>query len=288
MPGQRVFTLVALAGLLSIVSPTSGQSLLLDLPRDCQHATVIQRVGITDIIINYHRPMAKGRQIWGKLVPYGEVWRAGANENTTITFIDDVTIEGLPLAKGVYGLYMIPNENEWTVIFSKIHTDWGSYTYDPAHDALRVKVRPQPCEMREALDYEFDDVTPDSTTATMRWEKRAVSFKINLNVHDIVRASLPLQLHGGVQYSWNGWDDAANYLLSQKFALEDALKYEDSCHWQRKALRQPPDEIPNPRRYGPKGRSRRREKRSFVRRHRRPTVLLCRLDEIRRQTRRCL
>jgi hypothetical protein len=228
MPARSVFNLVVMAALVSIVSPASAQSLLLDLPRDSEHAAVIQRVGITDITINYHRPMVKGRQIWGKLVPYGEVWRAGANENTTITFTDDVTIEGQPLPKGVYGLHMIPNENEWTVIFSKIHTDWGSYTYDPAHDALRVKVKPQPSEMREALDYEFDDVTPDSTTATMRWEKRAVSFKIDVNVHEIVRASLPLQLHGGAQYGWNGWDDAATYLLSQKYDLEDALKYEDS------------------------------------------------------------
>jgi hypothetical protein len=160
-----------------MVSPTSGQSLLLDLPRDSQHATVIQRLGITDITINYHRPLAKGRQIWGKLVPYSEVWRAGANENTTITFTDDVTIESPPLPKGVYGLHMIPKENEWTVIFSKIHTDWGSYTSDPAHDPLRIKVKPQPSEMREALDYEFDDVTPDSITATMRWKKTSRLFQ---------------------------------------------------------------------------------------------------------------
>lgn len=228
MPTRFVFTLVVMAGLLSIVSPGSAQSLLIDIPRDSQHATVIQRVGITDVTINYHRPLVKGRQIWGKLVPYGEVWRAGANENTIITFTDPVTIEDQPLPAGVYGLHMIPGENEWTVIFSKIHTDWGSYTYNPAHDALRVKVKPQSSEMREALSYDLDVVTPDSTVATMRWEKIALSFKIDVKVHDLVRASLPLQLHGGAQYGWNAWDDAANYLLSQKYALEDALQYADS------------------------------------------------------------
>jgi hypothetical protein len=228
MLGRFERALVVMAGLLSIVSPSSAQSLLIDVPRDSQHATVIQRVGLTDITINYHRPLVKGRQIWGKLVPYGEVWRAGANENTTMTFSDPVAIEGQPLAGGVYGLHMIPGETEWTVIFSKIHTDWGSFTYNPSHDALRVKVKPQSAEMREALSYDLDVVTPDSTVATLRWEKLTVPFKIDVNVHDLVRASLPLQLHGGAQYGWNAWDDAANYLLSQKYALEDALQYADS------------------------------------------------------------
>jgi len=222
---RAALTLATIAGL---VLSSRAQSLLLDIPRDSQHATVIQRVGITDITINYHRPLVKKRQIWGKVVPYGEVWRAGANENTTIAFTDDVAVEGQPLAKGVYGLHMLPGENEWTVIFSKVHTDWGSFTYDAAKDALRVKVKPQPSEMREALAYEFDEVNPDSAIATLRWEKLAASFKIDVKVHDIVRSSLPLQLHGGAQYGWNAWDDAATYLLSQKYALDDALKYEDS------------------------------------------------------------
>jgi Protein of unknown function (DUF2911)/Tetratricopeptide repeat len=228
MRGLSILNLVVLAGLSFTVSGSSAQSQLLDLPRDSQHGTVIQRVGITDITINYHRPLVKGRQIWGKVVPYGEVWRAGANENTTITFTDPVTIEAQPLAGGVYGLHMLPDEKEWTIIFSKVHTDWGSFTYDPTYDALRVEVKPQPSEMCEALNYNFDDVTPDSTIVTLRWEKLAVSLKIGVNVHDIVRASLPRQLHGAAQYGWTGWDDAAQYLLSNKYDLDEALKYADS------------------------------------------------------------
>src|ERR1043166_2695792 len=106
--------------------------------------------------------MANGRQVWVKLVPYGQVWRAGANENTTITFTDPVTIEGKPLDRGTYGLHMIPNDNEWTVIFSKVNTAWGSFTYDQREDALRVNVKPQSSEMHDALTYEFDNVSPDS------------------------------------------------------------------------------------------------------------------------------
>jgi hypothetical protein len=223
-----VFAPVVTTALLFGVSTSAAQSALVDLPRDSQHATVMQRIGITDITINYHRPLVKGRQIWGKLVPYGEVWRAGANDNTTITFTDPVTIEGQPLAKGTYGLHMLPGKDAWTVIFSKVHTAWGSFTYGQSQDALRVTVKPQPTEMSEALLYVFDDVKPDSTVATLRWEKLAVSFKIGVNVHEIVRDSLPNQFQGLPQYYWSGWDDAATYLLAEKYDLDRALKYEDS------------------------------------------------------------
>jgi len=221
-------TVVIVAGLSSAVQRCQAQSALLDLPRDSQHSVITQRIGITDITINYHRPLVKGRTIWGKVVPYGEVWRAGANENTTISFADAVTIEGQPLAKGTYGLHMIPGENEWTVIFSKVHTAWGSFTYNQAEDALRVTVKPQATDFHEALTYDFDDVKADSAVATLRWEKVAVPFHISVNVHNIVQASLPNQLQGLAQYTWEGWDDAANYLLAQKYDLEDALKYENT------------------------------------------------------------
>ena len=107
--------------------------------------------------------MVNKRKVWGGLVPYGQVWRAGANENTTIKFTDPVTVEGKPLPKGTYGLHMIPGENEWTVIFLQQLDLLGSFTYDQAEDALRVTVKPQTAEFHEALAYDFDDVTPDSS-----------------------------------------------------------------------------------------------------------------------------
>ena len=134
----------------------NAQSTLLDLPRQSQHAIVMQRVGVTDITINYHRPLVNGRKTFGGLVPYGEVWRVGANENTTTTFPDAVTVEGKPLAAGTYGLHMIPTEDQWTVIFSKMHTAWGSFSYNQAEDALRVTVKPEAAEFHDALAYDFD------------------------------------------------------------------------------------------------------------------------------------
>src|ERR1700691_5218015 len=139
-------SVVLMAG-VSHAQTATGETLMLDLPRQSQHALLTQRIGVTDITINYHRPLANGRAIWGKLVPYGQVWRAGANENPTITFSDPVSIEGQDLEKGTYGLHMIPGESEWTVIFSKNATSWGSFSYKQEEDAVRVTVKPQTAEL---------------------------------------------------------------------------------------------------------------------------------------------
>jgi len=223
---QRIAVVLILAsGLLLSALPVSAQSFVLDLPRGSQHAIVSQRVGITDIAINYHRPLVNGRPIWGKLVPYGQVWRAGANENTTISFSDPVTIEGKALDRGTYGLHMLPTADSWTIIFSKNYTSWGSFTYDEKEDALRVNVKPQPSDMHNALTYDFDDLGTDSAVVTLRWEKLAVPFKVAVNVGDVMQKSFDKQLRGLAQYSWMGWDDAATYLHDNKGNLEQALKY---------------------------------------------------------------
>jgi tetratricopeptide (TPR) repeat protein len=216
-----------LLGILFAVPASRAQSLVVDLPRQSQHAVITQRIGITDITINYHRPEAKGRKVFGGLEPYGKPWRAGANENTTITFTDPVTIEGKPLDRGTYGLHMIPAEGDWTVIFSKANTSWGSFTYDPAEDALRVTVKPQAADFHEALTYDFDDLTPDSAIVTMRWDKTAVPFKVSVNVNEVVEQSLKKQLRGLVQYGWDGWNDAATWFVDNKVDLETAVKYAD-------------------------------------------------------------
>jgi len=222
-PALRGVLFCLLTAAMSGVSP--AQSLVLDLPRQSQRAEVSQRIGITDITINYHRPLVNDRKVWGNLVPYGQVWRAGANENTTITFSDPVQIEGKPLDKGTYGLHMIPNADEWTIIFSKASTSWGAFTYDEKEDALRVTVKPQSTDMHNALTYDFDQLKPDSAVVELEWEKLAVPFKVSVDVHDVVQASLKKQLRNLSQYTWMSWDEAANYFLTEKIALDDALTY---------------------------------------------------------------
>ena len=223
--GRRI--LVAVVALAALGAIGSAQSLVLDIPRQSQGAKITQRIGITDVTISYHRPLVNNRKVWGGLVPYGQVWRAGANENTTISFSDPVTIEGKALDRGTYGLHMIPNADQWMVIFSKNSTSWGSFTYNDAEDALRVTVKPQPADMHNALTYDFDQLQPDSAVVVMEWEKVAVPFKVGVNVHDVVQASLKKQLRNLSQYTWMSWDDAANYLLAEKTGLDDALKYSD-------------------------------------------------------------
>lgn len=211
--------------MMTLSGASLAQSLVLDLPDQSQRAEISQKIGITNITIKYHRPLVNDRKIWGGLVPYGQVWRAGANFNTMISFTDPVTIEGQPLAAGTYGLHMIPNADEWTIIFSKNSTSWGSFTYDQAEDALRVNVKPATADMHNALTYDFDQLTPNSAVVELEWEKVAVPFKVAVDVHSTVQASLKKQLRNLSQYTWMSWDDAANYLLAEKVALDDALTY---------------------------------------------------------------
>src|SRR5277367_2843531 len=229
--GRRlVMCRAALRGILfclllaGVSRATLGQSFVLDLPDPSQRAEVSQRIGLTDITIAYHRPLAKDRKVWGGLVPYGKVWRAGANINTTITFSDPVMIDGHALDKGTYGLHMIPNADEWTIIFSKNSTSWGSFTYDEKEDALRVTVKPKPADMHNALTYDFDELKPDSAVIELEWEKLAVPFKVSVDVHQVVDASLKKQLRNLSQYTWISWDDAANYLLAEKIEYDEALR----------------------------------------------------------------
>ncbi len=216
--------ILILASSLAAIS----QSAMLNIPRVSQHARVSQRIGITDITVDYSRPLTRGRKLSGGLLTYGKVWRAGANENTTIAFTDPVTVEGKSLPPGTYGLHLIPGEDSWTVIFSKNATSWGSFTYDSAEDALRIDVKPHAIENHEALSYQIDDPTPTSALVTMQWGTVAVPFKVDVNTPEIVEQSLRKQLRGRVQFEWQPWQEAADYLLSNKLDPQEAAKYADT------------------------------------------------------------
>jgi hypothetical protein len=201
----------------------------LKLPDVSQDAEVKQRIGLTDITIKYHRPLVNGRKIWGGLVPYGKVWRAGANENTTIEFSDPVSVEGKPLAKGTYGLHMIPNPDSWTVIFSKTNTGWGSFSYKQDEDALRVNVKPKPlAQSEEALEFEFEDLKPDSTAVTLKWEKLGVPFTVSINDADQTLQNIRAQMKGAGQFAWQAPDQAAQFCLTRKINLDEALRWADA------------------------------------------------------------
>ncbi len=222
--------LLALAVLISAAWPVrlSAQYSQLDLPRESQHATVMQRIGTTDITIDYSRPSVKGRTVWGDIVPYDQIWRAGANENTILTTTNDITIEGTKLPAGSYGLHMIPTKSTWTIILSKDHQAWGSFFYKQEKDAMRATVSPRSCAMTEQVTYDFADVRPDGATLVMRWEKLEVPIQIDVDVHGIVLAGIPDQLRGLGAFGWETWYEAAHYAHAEKMAPEQSMKWVDA------------------------------------------------------------
>jgi hypothetical protein len=145
-------------------------------------AEVMQTVGFTDIRIIYSRPGIKGRTIWGKLVPFDAVWRAGANEATKITFSTDVTVEGKKLKKGSYSLFAIPGKNEWTLIFNKVADQWGAFEYNESDDALRVKVKTEKAIWQEWLSYTINKASDTSAVIRLEWEKIKVPFKVEVKL----------------------------------------------------------------------------------------------------------
>jgi len=208
----------------------------LTTPEASQRAKVSQRVGITDITIDYGRPSVKKREIWGKLVPYGyndfnfgtskvAPWRAGANANSTIKFTHDVKVEGKELRAGKYGLHIaLKEDGTATVIFSKNHSSWGSYFYDEKEDALRVEVKTKEIVHTETLTFLFPEFEANSTIAALHWEKKEIPFKIEVNVKDIVIRKIKDDLRSTKGFSQANWDNAANYALSVE-ELDQALEW---------------------------------------------------------------
>jgi tetratricopeptide (TPR) repeat protein len=223
---RRSSALVPVIAMLLAAGATLAQAPI-KLPEASPAATVAQTVGLTQIEIAYHRPAVNGRKIWGGLVPYNEVWRAGANENTSVRFSSPVTVEGKKLPAGTYGLHMIPGEKEWTVAFSTVSVAWGSYSYDPKEDAARVTVAPRPAELEERLSYRFDNPTDTSVVASMHWEKLAVPFRIEIDTPGVVVESLRSQLRGLPRFSWQGWNQAAAYCLEHGVNLPEALRWSE-------------------------------------------------------------
>jgi hypothetical protein len=214
---------------------SAGIHAQLTLPAGSQKASVSQTVGITNMSITYSRPSVKGREIWGKLVPYGmnnlgfgtakeSPWRAGANENTTIEFSSEVTVEGKPLAAGTYGLFVVvKKDGSATVIFSKNHTAWGSFFYKPSEDALRVEVQTKTIPHVEQLTFAFNDVTPNSATAVLNWEQKQIPFKIEVDVTNVVLADIRRKLQDSPGFNKQTWEQAAAFSMNNGGDLEEAL-----------------------------------------------------------------
>jgi tetratricopeptide (TPR) repeat protein len=209
-------------------------------------STVSQTIGISTVTVNYSRPSIKGREVWGKLVPFGwnketfgagnpAPWRAGANENTVITFSHDATVQGKSVPAGKYGLFFVVNQdNTGEVVLSKDYQSWGNFWYDPAHDLMRAPIQLRDNAHTELLTYDFINLSKTSGELVLNWEKKQFPVKIEFAVDAIVMANATEQLKGTVGFSWQGYNSAANYALQNKVNLEQAMKWSEQAVTQNK------------------------------------------------------
>jgi hypothetical protein len=223
---HRSFAVAALfVGIAVQGSSLQAQWPPLSMPQPSPAASVSQTVGISKVTIEYARPRVNGRKVWGELVPYGEVWRAGANMNTTITFSSPVEVAGRSLPAGKYGLHMLPTEKEWTAIFSRDHERWGSFGYEEKNDALRVQVTPGSGPMTESLAYSFDAITGDSAEIVLQWETLRLAIPVKFDTKSEVVAALRADLTGLPQFFWQPWNTAANYCINNQVNLDEAERW---------------------------------------------------------------
>lgn len=201
---------------LTLALATSTFAQQLRSPRPSPSASLTQTIGITDMTIKYSRPGVKGRAIWGALVPYDKVWRTGANEATTISFSDDVWINGQKLPKGTYSLHTIPGPSQWTVIFNGVADQWGSYSYDQAKDVLRVNVTPEAAPHAEWLTFEVPELSTDTAKVAIHWEKLSVPFTVDTKSTERTLASL----RNAMKPDWRTPFVAANFAFENKAASE--------------------------------------------------------------------
>jgi len=187
------------------------------VPMISQGQMIKQVIGLSDITVTYHRPGVKGRTIWGGLLPYDQVWRAGANEPTLITFSDPVTINGAKLGAGTYRFLIIPGKTGWELVFNSEVKNWGSI-HEPKFDTLKVKVQPVANQHEEWLSFSFTDLTPTSARVVIAWEKLAASFTAEF----ATLAKIESQVG-----DWRVLNQAARYGLTEKFSLEQAMVWAD-------------------------------------------------------------
>ena len=219
------------------------------LPQSSQKASVTQRIGVTDVTINYFRPGVKGRKIWGDptpeqaaksqgeatldnqmerpkdavIVPYGHVWRTGANDATQFVVNDDVMINGQKLAAGTYSLHSVPTKDEWTIVFNGTANQWGSFNYDASKDTLRVKVKPSWVnENQEWLAFSFEDVTDNSAVVKLRWEKISVPFTVSVDVNATTLARLRKTVAAAKADDWRTPNQAGTWVVTNNTPADDA------------------------------------------------------------------
>ncbi len=226
---KRIIFLLALFALTAASIAAQATA----VPRESQKQTITQSLGDSTMVITYSRPNVKGRKIWGALVPYGKVWRAGANESTVFEIDRDAAINGQKLPAGKYSVHMVPGESEWIVAFNTDAAQWGSFTYDEKKDALRVAVKPLASPMAETLVYEVTDVGPAVAQVVLKWEKIAVPFTVDVgDVSARVVEKLRSEIKDRKPNEVAPLNRAAAYVAAYKLKAN----YEEALQWLETSL----------------------------------------------------
>jgi tetratricopeptide (TPR) repeat protein len=219
--------LIVSVPILLAFAPATRAQVPLTLPDASPKAVVSQTIGLTELTVTYHRPAVNKRKVWGELVPYGDIWRAGANENTTLTVSSPFTFGGRAVPAGTYGLHMLPSEGDWAVILSSQAKAWGSFSYDKKEDVVRVSVKPASANSVERLLYTFDEPTNDATTLALRWEKLRIAIPITVDTKLVTLQSIRDQLRGVPRFSWQGWNQAAAWCARNDVNSDEAMAWAD-------------------------------------------------------------
>jgi hypothetical protein len=235
---NKAITLCLLTAITCLGTTTITWAQTITTPRTLSPAAeVSQTIGISTVSVNYSRPSVKGRVVWGELVPYGwnvepfgsphpTPWRAGANENTVITFSHDATVAGQKVPAGSYGLFFTINkDNTGEVVLSRDSHSWGNFFYDPANDLCRANILIRENAMTEMLTYSFINVGRNSAELVLNWEKKQFPVKIEFAVDEIVMDNAEEQLKGAMGFTWQGFNSAANYSLQNKINTDRGLYY---------------------------------------------------------------
>ncbi|GGG50555.1 DUF2911 domain-containing protein [Hymenobacter glacieicola] len=206
-------------------TPAGSQPVQLPLPQASPRALVSQTFGLTEVTVEYHAPAVRARAVWGSLVPYDQVWRAGANENTLVTFSTPVLLRGQLVPAGQYSYYVVPHQDrDWELVLNRVTTHWGAEGYDQRDDVVRVPAMPETAPFHENLLYWFSDIKPTGAHLNLTWEKRTLTLPIETEVHKQVLSGIErvLQQKPG---DWQLLAQAADYLVQNNIEAERALTY---------------------------------------------------------------
>jgi hypothetical protein len=220
--------------LFAIAAVVTSSFAQIKAPQPSPEASIKQAVGLSDVEIVYSRPGAKGRTVFGDLVPFGEVWRTGANSSTKITLSDKVMLGGKEVPAGTYALYTLPGQDEWTVIVHKYLENWGAGGYDQTQDLTRFTVKPiKTGDTYETFTIDFSNFTTSTAMLNMMWENTKISFEIKTPTDDMVEKQIKATLVDG--------PSAQSYAAGANFYLDKGTNLDQALLWINKAIDARPD-----------------------------------------------